>query len=120
MSNIVSELKDQLDRARTTATNLRKQTAQATGRAITSALTVGGGAAVGYMRGKWGEGPERRVTLLGTEIDAPLALGMGLQALALTDMAGEYSDQANSVGAGMLAVVAVAEVERAVIAAAKK
>ena len=120
MANIVSELKDQLERARTTAKNLREQTAQATGRAVQSALTVGGGAAVGYMRGKWGEGADRSVKLLGTEIDAPLALGMALQALALTDMAGEYSDEANAVGAGMLAVVAAGEVERAVIAGAKK
>ena len=75
---------------------------------------------MGYMRGKWGQGPDRVVHFLGTEIDAPLAIGLGLQAVALTDMAGEYSDEANAVGAGMLAVVAAREVESAVIAAEAK
>ena len=120
MANIVGELKDQLDRARTSMKNLREQGAQVTQRAVTSGITVGGGALVGFARGKWGEGPDRKVTLLGTEIDAPLAIGLVLQGVALADMAGDYSDELNALGAGMLAVVVAHETEKAVLASAEK
>ena len=42
----------------------------------------------------------------GTDIDSKLAVGSALCALALFDVAGDMSEQVNSVGAGMLAVAA--------------
>jgi len=63
---------------------------------------VGGGAAVGFVRGKY-EKDGSQFVVPGTTIDIGLAAGLALSGAALFEVFGKYDDDALNVGAGMLA-----------------
>ena len=66
-------------------------------------LTAGGGAIVGVLR--------VHAPKIGGKIDTPLLVGSALCTAALLDIGGDYSDEMNALGAGMLAAVAATETE---------
>jgi hypothetical protein len=66
------------------------------------AEVVGGGAAMGFVRGKM-EKDGSAFTIPGTAIDMELAVGLGLTGAALFEVFGKYDDDALNVGSGVLA-----------------
>jgi hypothetical protein len=71
-----------------------------------SALTVAGGAAAGVLAVKMPKLP-------GTEIQSDVALGSACVGVALMGWGDKYAEQLCSLGAGMLAVVAARETQKA-------
>lgn len=63
---------------------------------------VGGGAAIGFVRGKM-EKDGSSFTIPGTQIDYELAAGLGLTGAALFEVFGKYDEDALNVGSGILA-----------------
>lgn len=95
----LERLNAQLDRAKHALANVKEQAEHATMLGMHSLLTASGGAAAAVLDAKMPHVP-------GTQVDSKLAVGSALCALALFDVAGDMSEQLNSVGAGMLAVAA--------------
>lgn len=62
---------------------------------------VGGGAAIGFVRGKMEK--DGAFTIPGTQIDIELAVGLGLTGAAMFDVFGKYDEDAMNVGSGVLA-----------------
>lgn len=63
---------------------------------------VGGGAAMGFVRGKM-EKDGSAFTVPGTSIDIELAVGLGLTGAALFEVFGKWDEDALNVGTGVLA-----------------
>jgi len=63
---------------------------------------VGGGAAIGFVRGKY-EQDGSAFTVPGTSIDMELAAGLALSGAAMFEVFGKYDEDALNVGAGILA-----------------
>lgn len=103
-----SELTKAVESARRNAARLRAETRKVTGRVVNGTMIVGGGAAVGAMRGM-GVG-----NVPGTEIGWDVAISAGLATASIFDMAGEYSEQLGSIAFGMGAAAIAPVVERAV------
>lgn len=104
----ITKLVDKLEQVKARAQSLKKAGEAVTGRMVHSTLVVGGGAAAGLLRGM------DMTHIPGTKVQTELALGVGLTTLGLMGMGGKYSDYANSLGSGMLAVIACEQVEKAV------
>jgi hypothetical protein len=95
----IEKLNTQLHRAKQALSNVKEQAEHAVSLGMDALLTSTGGAAAAVLDEKMPKVP-------GTEVDSKLALGSALCAMALFDVAGEYSAQLNALGAGMLAVSA--------------
>lgn len=96
----IAKLVDKLEKTKEHAKKLRLAGEEAAGRVVHSTLVVAGGAAVGAMRGM------KMQYLPGTKVQTELAVGSALVAASVFGFAGKYSDHANSLGSGMLAVLA--------------
>lgn len=95
----LEQVKNQLARAKAALGNIKEHAEHASQLGMTAILTSVGGAGAAVLDVKMPKVP-------GTDIDSKLAVGSALCALALFDVAGDMSEQINSVGAGMLAVAA--------------
>lgn len=102
MEKSKTELAAAYTRAKATLANARKETKAITGRAVNGALTVGAGYGVGALRNKFGEGPEKKLNIPGTEIEADLAVGVVCLLTGVAGMADDKSDLLTAVGAGTL------------------
>lgn len=96
-----TELASSLTRAKALASRARESAKAITKRTVSSALTVGAGAAVGVLHAEFGEGG--KVLLPGTEVEADLVLGIVTAGLGVAGVAGEYSDELAAIGSGALA-----------------
>lgn len=95
----LEQVKTQLQRAKHALANVREQAEHAVSLGTTALLTSAGGAGAAVLDVKMPKIP-------GTEVDSKLAVGSAFCAMALFDMGGEYSEQLNAIGSGMLAVSA--------------
>jgi hypothetical protein len=106
----IEKIKDQLARAKNALANIKEHTEHASALGMSAIMTAAGGSAAAVLDVKM-------ATIPGTEIDSKLAVGSTLCALALFDVAGDYSEQLNALGAGMLAVSAHEATKKALEAA---
>lgn len=95
MAESMSELRDKLSRSRATARTLREKTERAGRMTTTVALGASGGALAAVLQNKM-------PAVAG--VDSRLLVGGALTVAALTDMAGQWSDELLSIGSGVLAV----------------
>jgi len=117
----IAKMADKLESYAGKIKKLKEEGQEVAGRVIHSTLTVAGGAAVGATRAWFGDKHKNyAVKLPGTEIDAELAVGLALTGAAVTGVAGKYSDHLNSLGSGMLAVLAAEQTKDAIIKASEK
>lgn len=107
----ITALKSQLESWKNRAASIKLETEAIAERAIDAGLTVAGGAAVGFMRAKWGEGTHKMVHIPGTEIDAPAALAVLGLGVGISGLAGKRSSGVAALGAGMAAVCIADEIE---------
>lgn len=91
MSSMAARANRAKELAARQATNVKK-----------AAEIVGGGAAIGFIRGKY-EKDGSQFVIPGTTIDIELAAGLALAGAALFEVFGKYDEDALNVGAGMLA-----------------
>lgn len=98
-----------LERAKATLKSLREEGQRVAKLGVHAGLTVVGGVGAGVLAVKMPKVP-------GTDIDSDLALGGLLCAVALADVAGDWSDELNAMGAGMLAAGVARETQKALIA----
>jgi DNA-binding MarR family transcriptional regulator len=106
-SSKITKLVDKLEGAKARIERVRKEGEVIAGRVVHTTLTVAGGATVGALRGLMGDPADNHhVHLPGTKVQAELALGLALTGASIMGAAGKYSDHANSLGSGMLAVIA--------------
>jgi hypothetical protein len=84
------------------ANRAKEEAARKAGDMKKMAEIVGGGAAIGFVRGKM-EKDGSAFTIPGTSIDIELAVGLGLTGAALFEVFGKYDEDALNVGAGVLA-----------------
>jgi hypothetical protein len=84
------------------ANRAKEEAAKKAGDMKKMAEIVGGGAAIGFVRGKM-EKDGGAFTIPGTQIDIELAVGLGLTGAALFEVFGKYDEDALNVGAGVLA-----------------
>jgi len=89
------------------ANRAKEEAAKKAGDMKKMAEIVGGGAAIGFIRGKM-EAPDASgvagsFVIPGTSIDIELAVGLGLTGAALFEVFGKYDEDALNVGAGVLA-----------------
>lgn len=109
MANITvskEQLAQRLDRAKAMLKSAKMEGQRMAELGAHAALTAGGGIASGIVSVKMPKLP-------GTDIDTDLAIGGGLCALALLDVGGDWSDELNAFGAGMLAAGAARETQKA-------
>lgn len=88
-------------------------------RGVAQLTAIGTGAAVGAIRGMWGDASTGDVEIPGIGIDAEVALGVLIGAPAVFGAFGEGSDVANTVSSTLVAMVVARETERLVRASAK-
>ena len=98
---------EKYDRLRNSVKRAREHVEGPVGRSMEAVATVAGGAAVGAIDGMFGTivgGSAAAAKVPGTNIELSLAVGAGLQVIAIMGMAGKYDSQLNNFAAGMLAV----------------
>ena len=106
-SSKITKLVDKLEGAKARIERVRKEGEIIAGRVLDTSLTVAGGAAVGALRATMGDPADNHhVHLPGTKVQAELAIGLALTGAAIMGAAGKYSEHANALGSGMLAVIA--------------
>jgi hypothetical protein len=93
----VTELRDRLDRARSSLKRAREEGEAIMGRAVAGFAITGGAATAGLLSGLGFD------KVPGTEIDADLAIGTLIGAAGVAGVAGKHSEFAVSFGAGMAA-----------------
>lgn len=101
MSMSLAEAKEKLDRAYARAKNITAKSEEMATRGLDYALTYGGNAAAGFMRGKWGEGADRHVYIPGTEIEVDALIGTAGTALAVLGVFGSVSSHVGAFAAGL-------------------
>jgi len=106
----MGSFKEQLVKARATAARYRADAAEYTERTVQTALTVGGGAAAGWVEKEY---PGKEI--LG--VNAGLALGGVLTVVGIADVAGKHSAMLGALGEGMLAYEAGRRVKQGAWAA---
>lgn len=111
--NSIMKLADKLESAQHKLKRVKEKGEVVAVRSMRAVATVGGGAAVGIMRGMWGDSTGA-VHVPGTKIDADLALGVAAVMAGVTEVAGKASDDILAFGAGALAVVAARHIEQGV------
>jgi len=84
------------------ANRAREKAEQKAGDMKKVAEIVGGGAAIGFVRGKW-EANGDAFVVPGTSIDMQLAAGLALSGAAMFEVFGKYDQDALNVGSGVLA-----------------
>jgi hypothetical protein len=103
------------------AKNEYKQDLQEIGhRGIIQLTAIGTGAAVGAVRGMWGNPTTGDVEIPGIGVDVDIAAGVLVSAPALFGMFGDVSDVVNTVGATLNGIVVAREMERLVKAQVAK
>lgn len=100
---------EMVEKLQTKVKKHREQSEAIIGRSLSSAMTVGGGAVVGLLRAKG----YAKIAALNSDTD--LVVGMALSAVALTGMAGKYSDPLSHIATGMLAVYTARSVESSLL-----
>lgn len=98
----LTEARGAVERYRGSLRRIREQAEVVSNRAVGLGANVALGAAVGAARKKWGEGPENKIAIPGTRIDADLAAGVVLALAGVTGMAGKQSEVVTAVGSGVL------------------
>jgi hypothetical protein len=111
--NSIMKLADKLESAQHKLKRAKEKGEVVATRAMRAVTTVAGGAAVGIMRGMWGDSAGD-VHLPGTKIDADMALGVASVLAGVSEVAGKASDEVLAFGAGALAVVAARHLEQGV------
>lgn len=111
--NSIMRLADKLESAQHKLKRAKEKGEAIAVRSMRAVATVGGGVAVGLMRGMWGDA-SGAVHLPGTKIDADMALGVAATLAGVSEVAGKASDDVLAFGAGALAVVAARHVEQGV------
>ncbi len=109
MGQSITDIRDQLQRARGKIKGMRSETEAATKRIVQGTMIIAGGGAVGLMRGMW-EG----ATVPGTDVDYETAIAATLTIVGVLDGAGDYSDELGAIGAGMGAAIVAPTIEGAI------
>jgi uncharacterized membrane protein len=116
-STKITKLLDKLDKAKGHIQKAKEQGEVIAGRVSHGALTVGGGLAVGALRGYMGKPEDNyNVYLPGTKVHADLALGVLTAGAGIAGVAGKHGDMAVSFGSGILAVLVAEKTQAAIIA----
>lgn len=117
----ITKLVDKIESLKNRTAKMKEKGEEMAGRVVHSTLTTAGGAAVGAMRALGGKASDGyKVYVPGTHVQADLALGMALTGASVMGIAGKYSDYANSLGSGMLAVIAAEKTQEAILGHSKK
>jgi hypothetical protein len=116
-STKITKLLDKLDKAKSHIAKAKEQGEVITGRVSHAALTVGGGALVGAMRGYMGDPRDGyAVYLPGTKVHADLAAGVALAGAGIAGVGGKHTDTLVSLGSGVLAVLVAEKTQAAIVA----
>ncbi len=114
----LTEARDALQRLGTTVKRIReknkKEFEDFAQRGVDQVLAIGTGAAVGLMRGMWGNPTNGDVEIPGLPVDADLAAAVLLGVPSLIGLFGDASDISNKVASALSAIVTAREVERLV------
>lgn len=96
--------------ARSRIAKVREQGEIVTERATDALLASAGGFSVGLLRNKMGEGPDKRVTLPGVNLDVTLVVPAAMQLAGILGLGGKSTDKllavANGAAAGHWAIEA--------------
>lgn len=103
----LSETRGRLERARAQVRSMKAEGARVTRLATHTTLASGGGAVAGYLKVK-----RPTVRIAGTQVNTAVGLGLVATLAASLDFAGDYSDELQAIGSGMLAKAAGDAVER--------
>lgn len=109
-SESITTVRDQLVRAKAAISRMREQGEAIASHTSHAVLTAGGGAAAGAIR-------VYQPLVPGTQIPTDLALGLLVAGAGVVGAAGDWSDEAVSLGGGMLAASLAKMVETALQAA---
>lgn len=105
MTGSITKLADKLELAKGQIKRAREKGEIAAVRSMRAVSIIGGGAAVGLIRGL-GNDKGGKAKIPGTQIDADLTAGVVAVMAGLTGVGGKASDSLVDFGSGMLAVLA--------------
>ena len=114
----LSQARDALARVGAKAKRIRelhkKEFEQFAHRGVEQVVAIGTGAAVGVMRGMFGNATNGDVEIPGVPVDVDLAAAVLLGGASLVGLLGDASDLTNKVASSLSAIVTAREVERLV------